>query len=276
MTRSAMAAERVPEAPFDPVAETYDATFTDTLLGRWLRDLVWRQLEELPVPAEARVLELGCGTGEDAAWLAARGFEVTATDASPRMLEVADYKLRQRGLESRARFLPWDLADSPPPALLDRSYDLVFSNFGALNCVPDRRALWASLARLTRPGGFLAVVFMGPFCLLETFGFALRGQWRAAGRRWRDGRAATIGSQTIRVWFPSAPRIRRELSAEYQSGSAVGIGTAVPPSHWAGFIDRHRRLFAAAQGIDRILAGNVGPWIADHYFFACQRRESKP
>lgn len=263
----------LPSAPFDGVAESYDETFTDTGLGRWLRDLVWAQLESPPEPG-SRALELGCGTGEDAAWLADRGWQVTATDASPRMLDVASAKLQARGLSERARFVRWDLGEDVPEGVDDGEYALVFSNFGALNCAPDRPALWASLTRLLRPGGRLVVVFMGPFCPLETLGFGLRGEWRSAVRRWRDDRPATIGEHTVQVWFPSVGKVRRELAKDFASMQAVGIGSLVPPSHWSAFVARHPRLFALARRLDGLVAPNLGPWIADHYLLSCRRRET--
>ena len=73
---------------FDTAAAGYDQTFTGTRLGRWLRARVQEHLARC-FAAGDRVLELGCGTGEDALWLAARGIDVTALDASRRMLEVA-------------------------------------------------------------------------------------------------------------------------------------------------------------------------------------------
>ena len=51
--------------PFDGVASTYDAAFSDRRLGRYLRGLV-REWAGPCFATGSRVLELGCGTGEDA------------------------------------------------------------------------------------------------------------------------------------------------------------------------------------------------------------------
>ncbi|MFN8472662.1 MAG: class I SAM-dependent methyltransferase [Anaerolineae bacterium] len=84
-------------APFDAAAATYDATFTETRLGRWLRDAVHAHLAAL-FPPGSRVLELGCGTGEDAVWLAQQEVNVVATDASTRMVEIARQKAAHAGV----------------------------------------------------------------------------------------------------------------------------------------------------------------------------------
>jgi len=70
---------------FDTLADDYDTAFTGSVLGRALRELVWVRMDRLFKPGE-RILELGCGAGEDAVHLARRGVHVTALDASARMI----------------------------------------------------------------------------------------------------------------------------------------------------------------------------------------------
>lgn len=74
---------------FDPAAHEYDAEFTDQLLGQWLRECVWKHT---PFTAPMHILELGCGTGEDARYFAEMGISVLATDASGEMIAVAKTK----------------------------------------------------------------------------------------------------------------------------------------------------------------------------------------
>src|SRR5271157_3989256 len=74
--------------PFDLIAARYDALWTTTPIGRAQRDLVWRDVDPLFHPGD-RILDVGCGTGEDAAHLAARGVSVYATDPSPAMIHLA-------------------------------------------------------------------------------------------------------------------------------------------------------------------------------------------
>ena len=89
-------------AAFDERAAGYDADFTNTPLGSALRTLVWARLDRLFTGAQ-RVLDLGCGTGEDAMYLAARGTRVLGLDASAAMVRTAQEKARQRGLRGARR-----------------------------------------------------------------------------------------------------------------------------------------------------------------------------
>ncbi|MFN8181110.1 MAG: methyltransferase domain-containing protein [Bacteroidia bacterium] len=100
-----------PTVPFDAVAQAYDQQFTRSATGRLQRERVHRFIETMPLLKKpARVLELNCGTGEDALWLARKGHQVTATDNSAGMLDAAREKFRNADpLHGSVRFLHYDL-----------------------------------------------------------------------------------------------------------------------------------------------------------------------
>ena len=69
---------------FDELAPTYDEDFTGSLIGRLQRQAFWRILRgEID---GGTILDLGCGTGEDAVRLAKRACRVDALDVSPEMI----------------------------------------------------------------------------------------------------------------------------------------------------------------------------------------------
>jgi SAM-dependent methyltransferase len=96
------------------------------------------------------VLELGCGTGHDAARLAREGYEVTAVDLSGEAIGRA-----RTVYGPLARFLVADIARPLP--FLDGSFDAVMSNV-ALHMFSDdvTRAVFAQVGRLVRAGGRFA------------------------------------------------------------------------------------------------------------------------
>src|SRR5215468_8570145 len=93
------------------------------------------------------ILELGCGTGNDAARLAAEGYSVTAIDVSGEAIGQARARFG-----SMARFLVADMTQPLP--FCDGGFDAVMSNV-ALHMFPDAvtRAVFAEVGRLVRPGG---------------------------------------------------------------------------------------------------------------------------
>ena len=108
-------------------------------------------------PGEA--LELGCAKGDDAVWLAGRGFQVTAVDISSVVLEYAAENARRAGVTDRIRFEAHDLAMSFP----EGAYDLVTASF--LHSPHDwpRTRVLARAASVVRPGGHLLIVEHGSY-----------------------------------------------------------------------------------------------------------------
>src|SRR5881394_2099487 len=132
-------------SPFDDAAAAYDATFGGWPATRLFRFRLIDRIERIVQPG-SRLLDVGSGTGEDAVWLASLGFKVCGIDPSAGMIEVARAKAATTG--SSAEFQQAGFMTFHP----DQTFDAVYSDFGAMNCVPVED--WAEpLTRLVRPGG---------------------------------------------------------------------------------------------------------------------------
>jgi SAM-dependent methyltransferase len=104
----------------------------------------------------ARILEVGCGWGELAEWLAREtGADVVAVDLSPRMVELA----RARGIDAR-------VADAQQLPFADGEFDCVVAAW-MLYHLPDLDGGIAELARVLRPGGTLVAVTNSRYHLHE-------------------------------------------------------------------------------------------------------------
>lgn len=99
-----------------------------------------------------RVLDVGCGEGADAVWLAARGWTVTALEISGVALERAARHARDAGVS-----VEWVHAGLAEAALPAASFDLVSAQYPALLRTPDAAAERALLAAVA-PGGLLLLV----------------------------------------------------------------------------------------------------------------------
>jgi SAM-dependent methyltransferase len=266
----------LPNPPaFDAIAAAYDSDFTQHPLGQWLRLAVHRQLAAFVQPGD-HVLEVGCGTGEDALWLARQGAKVTATDASPAMLEMAARKASAAGVAGRISFAKLDLLEiKGQQGPLDLPYDKVLANFGVLNCLPERQSLAARLAEWVRPGGRLALVLMAPFCPWEIAWHLAHGKFAAAFRRLRAGEEAHVGnSATVRVWYPSPHRLCREFAPHFRPVHRAGIGVLLPPSYLGHLVTRRPRFFARIAKWERHLEERwPWRWCADHYLIILERQQ---
>ncbi len=101
-----------------------------------------------------RALDLGCGHGDDALWLARRGWEVTGADVSETALGRARAKAEIDGLADRTRFERHDLPETFPAG----QYDLVTALY--LHSTDDfrRTDVLRRAAQAVAPGGLLLIV----------------------------------------------------------------------------------------------------------------------
>jgi len=121
------------------------------LLARASRS-VYAAMLDRQIPVGARILEIGCGTGQLGAFLSVGGRAVLGVDMSSASLGLAtDFKTRH-GLDN-CNFMQGNLFDLP---LQPESFDLVICK-GVLHHTADARAAFASACKLVRPGGYVVV-----------------------------------------------------------------------------------------------------------------------
>jgi ubiquinone/menaquinone biosynthesis C-methylase UbiE len=104
------------------------------------------------VRAGERVLDVACGTGNTALAARARGAEVTGLDLTPELLAVAREREAAEGLSGIA----WREGDAENLPFEDGSFDVVVSSCG-LMFAPDQQRVAEEVARVTRPGGRVAI-----------------------------------------------------------------------------------------------------------------------
>lgn len=272
----AIAPAQLYAAPFDAVAESYDKTFTYSKIGHAQRASVWKELETAFRPRD-RVLELGCGTGVDACFLADRGVNIVACDNSPEMIKVATRRVAEGERRNRVQtclLAAEDIAGLPN----GETFDGAFSNFGALNCVQDIPQLARNLAALLKPGAPALLCWMGPHCLWEVIWYLSRGDRGKAFRRFRRGgvNARLAEGTPVRVHYPSVGFLARTFSPEFQLKSIKGIGVSVPPSYLEPWANRFPRLFSLSVRADLILGRCVGfRSLADHVLLEFRRNDPR-
>jgi SAM-dependent methyltransferase len=257
-----------PSAPaFDDLASAYDATFTASGLGRCLRALAWEHLD-VALAGASRILEIGCGTGEDAVHLALRGADVLATDPSPSMLRVAAEKAKHMGCAQRIelRCVPMERLGTE---LAGERFDGVWSNFGAINCVSRLDAAIVELAALVVPGAPLAWVVMGRHVPWEWAWFLAGGNRQKAFRRHRDSGAVWRGA---RIVYPTPAELERTVAPYFAMTRRAPLGFVLPPSYASAWLERRPRLLAALARVERA-AQRCQPLaaFADHYIFEARR-----
>ena len=209
--------------------------FANTLIGRAQRESIWREIGKVFTVGQ-RILELNCGTGIDAVFLANRGVRVLACDIAPRMIELAQTRANSmkgsRMIDFRA------LATENIEVLGKESlFDGAFSNFSGLNCVDDLPTVAQKLVRLLRPGARLALCMIGRFVPWEIAWYMAHGNPRRAFLRFKKVTLGHIGEgAVVSVRYPSVRKLASIFSPGFRLRKLQGIGITLPPSyleHWA-------------------------------------------
>jgi SAM-dependent methyltransferase len=266
---------QLPANPFDALAESYDQVFTRSLIGQAQRSAVWAELEKAFRPGD-RVVEIGCGTGVDACFLAERGVSVLGCDTSPAMIQVASERVRQRAkyfASASVELGTWP-AERIATVSLGRDFDGAFSNFGVLNCIQDVRRFACGLATRLKPGAKILVCLMGPCCLWEIAWFLAHGRPRRALRRFKRGglTAEFREGGKVQVYYPRIATLARKFAPQFRLRAIKGIGISVPPSYVSSFINRFPAVLDLAARADRLLAGCPGfRVLGDHTLVTFER-----
>ncbi|MEW5961746.1 MAG: methyltransferase domain-containing protein, partial [Chloroflexota bacterium] len=233
-------------AAFNRLAPRYDAGDGPggNEIMRWMRRENLALLQAA-FPPGSRLLEIGCGSGEEALHLARAGYTIVATDLSPAMAAQTAARARAGGLAERVTALvvpAAHLAALHPPAPFDGAY----ASFGSLNCEPDLPCLAAALAGLLRPGAAFVCSVMGRWCPFELLWFLLHGQPRPAFRRLRPGwqLAPLVEGVTVPVRYFSAQDIAAVFAPTFTLERTLALPLLLPPPYLAGLYRRYQALFA--------------------------------
>jgi SAM-dependent methyltransferase len=255
------------------VAETYDTTFTNSLVGLAQRQAVWEEIDRVFRPGQ-RVLEINCGTGVDALHLASRGVEVLACDAAPRMIDVARRRLPNLGARVEFRTLATEqilkLRETEP----FEQFEGAFSNFAGLNCVEDLPAVARNLAQLLKPRAQAVLCLFGPLCAWEILWYTAHGKPRKSFRRVKanGGLSQLSEGSTVLVRYYSVRRLARIFAPEFRLKRWKGVGVAVPPSYVEPLAQRLRGVLDKLVIMDRWLSTlPVLRGLADHVLLTFER-----
>ena len=113
-------------------------------------------VERLAPQEGDRWLDLACGTGAVAEQAAAAGADVTGIDLAPVLIETARERATELGLE-----IDYAVGDAENLDVADASFDKVSSTCGIM-FAPDHEAVAGELARITKPGGRIALANWTP------------------------------------------------------------------------------------------------------------------
>lgn len=185
------------------------------------------------------ILNLGCGTGEDAVALASQGVRVWALDWSPRLLAATEARASAAGVSERVitrRLAPSQagllLEDGVPPERIDG----VLAPWGALNLEADLPATFDALYRLMRPSALLVAGLLNRRSLFGAMGAVADGRVGEGLRRLRGADDApqswsvAADLPALPVHLPSEAELKAIYGTRFALERAEPLGLLTPPA----------------------------------------------
>jgi SAM-dependent methyltransferase len=258
-------------ASFDIAAPAYDQTFTHSVIGALQRQYVYKHLSGvLNERRPETILEINCGTGEDALWLANQNFSVTATDISEKMIAIG----KEKGPSQNLHFQQADIKNLANQ-YNGYQFDLVFSNFGGLNCLSpaELAGFFKSASSLLTNKGRLVLVIMPKDTLWERLYFMAKGDFGNVSRRKRNQLSANVDGAQIPVYYYNPEEVRRLADEYFGVKNIFPVGFFVPPSYLESFFNTRPNLVSVLQKLENLITSR--PFAAkysDHYMIVLQKK----
>ena len=218
------------------------------------------------------MLELNCGTGEDAIYFAQKGFSVHATDISQGMIGVLKQKIEKSDLDERITIEQCSFTELEK--LQGQRFDYVYSNFGGLNCTGELERVLNSFDAIVNLGGVITLVIISKFCLWETL-LLFKGKFKTAFRRFfaSKGRKAHVEGSFFKCWYYSPSFIKKQLQSKFEVLSVEGLCTIVPPSYIQNFAEKHPIAFRFLKKREDSLRSKW-PWrsMGDYFIISLRKK----
>ncbi len=246
---------RAVRAAFDRVGGSIERVAGANPVNAWMRGAC-RAACLAEFPQGSRLIEIGCGAGADATFLAERGYRILALDVAPAMVEATRERARDAALQGSIEVREGRVTDLEPGNGDGAPWDGAYANF-SLTYEPDLRPVAEKVHALLRPGGRFLFTLPNKACLSEALLLLGRGRGDEAAARWREPRWGTV--RGIRV--PSRAYMVAEVAAilrgHFDLRSVRGLPVFLPPPRMYG--PRLEPLRPLLERVDRGLSRR-SPW----------------
>jgi SAM-dependent methyltransferase len=210
---------------YDAIAAGYD---TQVEGDDWMRRVLHAHYARLFKPGD-RVLDVGCGTGIDALFLAQGGVQVVAIDFSASMIAELRAKLLASPVAERVEARA--LAVEDLGQLRNERFDGLISAFAGLSALDDLRQFAHAAAELVKPRGRLVLHLLNRFSVWEWLGYLSHADWPSARQVGRlRTREFSIGGRAVRHRLYYADELYQMAFAErFVLRDTYALGSLRPP-----------------------------------------------
>jgi len=272
------------ERGFDDLAPTYDKDIAANEVTIRMRKIFRKALLEAFHPGR-RVIEIGCGTGIDALWLAEQGIDVVATDISQGMVDRVTEKARAMALGSKliCRKLAAKDVGLLGQEFGSESFDGAYSHAGALNMEPELARVPAQLRPLLRETSPFVCSVINRTSLFEVLFYLGVLRPRKAFRRLGNpvpipiSRSGPLQRYVVPSRFYTPSETRRLFEAHFVLTRLQAMELFLPPANLTREYSFLKPIFAPLEALETQLSTRR-PWNewGHHTIFVFRRRELPP
>lgn len=256
---------------FDNAATNYDSTFTNSVIGKAQREVIYSHLSKfLKNNVPKIILEINCGTGDDAIWLAKQNIQIVSTDISEEMILIAKSKEKLPNLT----FARLNINEISKPFGVEK-FDLIFSNFGGLNCLSkeELKLFFERVSNLVSEKGHLVLVIMPKNTLWESFYFLAKAKFSLVFRRKKENIIANVDGEKVNTFYYNPKDIVNLSGNDFEIISIKPIGFFIPPSYLEPFFKNKLKLLSILKNLDKAIKNcSFLSKYADHYYIVLQKR----
>jgi 2-polyprenyl-3-methyl-5-hydroxy-6-metoxy-1,4-benzoquinol methylase len=258
---------------WDLLSHDYDKNLDKKVVSAYMRSVSLEYLGKYFSPG-MKILELGCGTGDEAIYLAKRGLNVFGTDVSDSMINYAKQKEESQNLSGSSRFgkLPIERISE----IKDVFYG-AYSSFGGLNCVAAPERFAQDINLLIEPEGYLIVSVMNRFSIAELFLFSLKLKFSIAFRRL--GRKplvvrVTDSPYSFECRYYSPRKFYNYFKNNFELVKIIALPLfLLPIEPLDSFLGKHNRLFKTILSFDKFFGKlPVLRSLGDHFLMVMRKK----
>ena len=238
------------EKGFSKISHHYEKLDKTSSLINWMRKKVRNHLHKELKPA-SKILEINCGSGIDAVYLAKNGCNVHATDIAPGMIDFVTSKIKSESLKENLSCER--LSFNELNKLNPQKYNHIFSNFGGLNCSSEEelQEVFSLFKQLLSPHGKITLVLMPKICMWE-FLKIFKGDKTAFRRLKKNGVLANIEGEQVHTYYHSATIIKKLLLKDFKNFKVENICFLAPTGNRVNFPEKYPVLFKSLGLLDDI------------------------
>jgi len=250
----------------DEIAEKYDSILSKNRFSEVLRP-VFQNILMQNIHHGDYILDLGCGTGEDAIFLAQKGVNVTGVDISPKMIEIAGKKADTKDFNKNLQFFCDDMEIFISENT--NKFDAIISNFNAVNYIRDLNSFSAHVSTALNKDGKLIFTVLNKISASEVFynfvRLNLKRSWKAIFNR------KELLLTDLNIFFPGL--FSNFFKNHFYIKRITGIGIFIPPHNLTGMYDKLSFVLPLLLRLEKLTA-SVFPFycLSDHYIIEMQKK----